>query len=163
MTDRPASDEPEAQAHLFGQDDSILINAERITTQGSWIISGTLRLRREIRTETRMLEILVRREILTVDYQEAPGAGSAGQPDQAVEALEPPNERPPVSFVLHEEQPEVILRAQPYEIVTARFSRARTGHTINESLRHEEVVIETTPGVPIRHDAAARQHNLNVP
>jgi stress response protein YsnF len=155
MTDRPQSTAPEGQTGHLDQDDTMLINAERMTTGTSWIVSGTLRLRREIRTETRMLEVLVRREILTVDYNEAVGTVGTGHADQAVEATEPPAERPPVVLVLHEEQPEVIMRSEPYEIVTARFSRARTERTIRDYLRHEDVIFEVTPGVPIRQGTEA--------
>ncbi len=121
---------------------------ERLVTQSAWVRSGVLRLRREVQVETRAIEITVRREVLTVEFDDylQPPDGTILDPAERANVAEPPVDRPAVTIVLHEEIPSVNVEVVPYEAVTARTSRVVTDGTISGVLSREQIVVESAGG-----------------
>ena len=117
---------------------TVVAYGERPVLGSEWVVSGRLRLRREIQTSTRSIEVTVRREVLTIDYD------VNGQLAPLEVAGEPPADRDPVRIVLHEEIPQLTTQSVPYEIVTAHVMRAVTQQTVGTQLTREQIVVETT-------------------
>ena len=123
---------------------TVVAFGERPVLGSEWVVSGRLRLRREIQTSTRSVEVTVRREVLTIDYDNAFEPDVNGQLAPLEVAGEPPADRDPVSIVLHEEIPQLTTQSVPYEIVTAHVMRAVTQQTVGTQLTREQIVVETT-------------------
>ena len=102
-----------------------------------------------MQTLTRTVEVTVRREVLTVDYDDefAPDGRTPGPSPQIVD--EPPLDRAPLVIVLHEEVPHVVLETVPYEVATARITRVVSEQLVGTQLAHERVALDTTPGVRV--------------
>jgi stress response protein YsnF len=84
-------------------------------------------------SETRHLEVTVRREELVIDREplaEAP-----------VAAVRPPPE--PLVVVLHEEVPVVDIRTRPYQEVTVTVELVTTEQPVSTELQHEHIQVET--------------------
>lgn len=114
----------------------------RVTTV--WTAAERLTFRRRIVTETRQVNVTVRREELIIERTAMPTAASDA-PRTAAPAR-PPGRLPsqqPLVIVLREELPVVQLTVQPYERVTATVERFTGEQTVSTELRKEHVQIVT--------------------
>lgn len=109
-----------------------------------WAEAGQIRLRRRIVTETRTVEVSVRREELEIDVldvDERRGALIGTAKDGRVS--DEPQSRRPLVIVLQEEVPEVSVQLRPYERVTVTTTIGNRTGRITDGLRHEEVQLDT--------------------
>ncbi len=88
----------------------------RITT--GWVAAERVRFERRIVTETRQVELTVRREELVVHRSALPDAAAGQPPAQAAPAGQP------LVIVLREEVPVVQLAVQPYDGSPPSWSRS---------------------------------------
>lgn len=134
---------PEAAAsgRHADEDASMTLSAERIRTSTEWVETRRVVLRRRIVTETRTVEVTLRREELVVDEvspsSSAPATDSDFEPDHA--------QHEPVVIVLRQEVPDVAVRVLPYERVTARIEYVATDEAVQASVRHEEADFGVEP------------------
>lgn len=91
-------------------------------------------LRKQIVTEMRTVDVLVRREELVVEQQSLP---SSAEPVAAVS-----NIGEPLRIVLHEEVPVITVTATPYQAVTVFVDVVDDTETVSDSVRHERIVAE---------------------
>lgn len=120
----------------------LVLSEERLSASAMWAATERVVLRRQVVTETRQVEVTVRREELVVSREAADatsreGAG-AGDPDHGTHE--------PIVMVLREEVPQVTTRVQPYEQVTVTVERTSGTETIHEQLRHEELEVQGVAG-----------------
>lgn len=120
-----------------------------------WEVSGRLRLTRRVVTGTRQIEVTVRREELTAEWEPAQPAEKPS-PLGDDEAWQPAQTRDPLVIVLHEEVPEVTLQVRAYEQATATVTRHDGDIPVAGVVRKENVTLEhSTP--PVTPAAAAQQ------
>lgn len=127
---------------------------EHLTVSSRWEVSGRLRLTRRVVTQTRQIEVTVRREELIAEWEPAqPGESGPLEDD---EAWQPAQTRDPLLIVLHEEVPEVTLQVRAYEQATATVTRHDGDLPVAGVVRKENVTLEhSTP--PVTPAAAAQQ------
>ena len=129
---------------------SVLVSAEQLNVDTEWVAAGRLRVRRRIVTETRTIEVRVRREVFEVDTShavvDAAGRITGAGLDELYNAPGPTHVDPPpplsMVFVQREEVPEVRLRIQPYEQVAVYSQLAHRLLRVDSSLAHEEVTVD---------------------
>lgn len=129
------------------------LSQERLTVSTEWFVSGGVRLRRRVVTETRTMNVKVRREELVVEEHDAAVNGTsrperAARPDAATApaVVAPTGPPAPRIIVLREEVPKLTVRVQPYEQVTAHVVLLATTSTVTEQLRHEQISVQADPG-----------------
>ncbi len=109
---------------------------ERAHVTAVWTAAERVVFRRRIVTETRQVDVTVRREELIVERTAVPTAA----PEQ------PPGRVPvqqPLVIVLREEVPVLQVAVQPYERVTATIEQLTGQQTVSAELRKEHVQITT--------------------
>lgn len=135
-----------------GGDDIVTNSGEAATTLSQevlhvgteWAEAGQIRLRRRIVTETRTVEVSVRREELEIDVldvEERRGVLIGTAKDGRVS--DEPQSRRPLVIVLQEEVPEVSVQLRPYERVTVTTTIGNRTGRVTDGLRHEEVQLDT--------------------
>lgn len=132
-----------------GDDPSVVLSGEQLRTGAEWVVAGRVRLRRRVVSQTRTIEVEVRREELIIEtHNVAPGAvgESYRGTDMTGPAVPGPDGRQSASLVvlLREEVPEVVLHPQVYERVTADVVTAGEMAVWHDNLRHEEADLSTT-------------------
>jgi uncharacterized protein (TIGR02271 family) len=128
-----------------GGDVSTTLSQEVLHVGTEWAEAGQIRLRRRIVTETRTVEVSVRREELVVDVldvDERHGALVGTAKDGRVS--DEPDPRQPLVIVLQEEVPEVTVHLRPYERVTVSTTIGNRTGRVTGGLRREEVELDTT-------------------
>ncbi len=131
------------------RDPSLILSSEHLVVDTEWVESGRVRLRREIVSETRTVEIVVRREVLVIDVQDvAPGPigesfVGTSLDGPAVAGPLAADAGPPLVLVLREEVPEIVLRTQVYERVNAEVVTVEQVAVWHDIVRHEEAATET--------------------
>ena len=126
-------------------DDATTLSQEVLHVGTEWAEAGQIRLRRRIVTETRTVEVSVRREELVVDVldvDERRGALVGTARDGRVS--DEPDPRRPLVIVLQEEVPEVSVRLRPYERVTVTTTIGHRTGRVTDDLRHEEAQLDTS-------------------
>lgn len=126
-------------------DAATTLSHEVLHVDTEWAEAGQIRLRRRIVTETRTVEVSVRREELVVDVldvDERRGALIGTARDGRVS--DEPDPQRPLVIVLQEEVPEVSVRLRPYERVTVTTSIGQRTGRVTGGLRHEEVQLDTS-------------------
>jgi len=117
-----------------GQDGpSVLRSEQQLRIDRQLVATERVRIRKRIVSETRHLEVTVRREELVIDREpltEAP-----------VEAVRPAPE--PLDIVLHEEVPVVDIRARPYQEATVTVELVTTEQPVSTEPQHEHIQVET--------------------
>jgi uncharacterized protein (TIGR02271 family) len=102
-------------------------------------------VRKRVVTETRQIEVQLRREELVVERTPVePGRAGAGVA------------REPVVLTLVEEEPVVTVRARPYERVTVVVDRVTEQRPVTAELRREQVEVAGPDGNPLVEAAPAR-------
>jgi uncharacterized protein (TIGR02271 family) len=117
----------------------VTLSREQLRAGAEWVVAGHVGLSRRIVTETRMVEVTVRREELSVETDAAvspdgviTGARLDGEPSDA-----PVLDQAPMVFVLREEIPEVVTRTRAYEQVTVHVDIVQTEHEVTGTVRTE--------------------------
>jgi len=117
-----------------GQDGpSVLRSEQQLRIDRQLVATERVRIRKRIVSETRHLEVTVRREELVIDREpltEAP-----------VEAVRPAPE--PLVVVLYEEVPVVDIRARPYQEATVTVELVTTEQPVSTELQREHIQVET--------------------
>ena len=113
---------------------------EVLHVRTEWVAAGRVRLRRRIVTETRTLQVAVRREELVVEVKDVAedhgvlfGTRRDGPP------MTEPAPAAPLVIVLQQEVPEVRLHLQPCEQVTVTTTRAARAAQLTTTIRREEL------------------------
>lgn len=122
----------------------VTLSAEQVRAGTQWVATSRLRLRRRVVTETRMVEVTLRREELVVDELEIP-------PDATSALSAEPSANPdgdtaaPLVIVLRREIPALGVRVVPYEQVNVITEYVTTEQAIQSQVRHEEVDFRVEP------------------
>ena len=152
--------DPDRDSMMADDEGSVVLtrSAERLDIDTQWFVAGRMRLRRVVSTETRTVQVEVRREELVVDTDDIPSAGdtmtgidTAGETiagDAVAGDAEP---AAPYVLYLREEVPEITTVVQPYEKVTVTTSVGTSAQRISETLGHEEITVDTAAAET--HDA----------
>ncbi len=126
MTTDPTPTTPLGTPELVLHEQQLRVTPRRVPTE-------RVVLRRRVVTETRQIELTLRREELEVHRLPL-------HDDDAAPAAAPET---PLVFVLSQEVPVVDLRTQPYETVTVHIDRV-TGHQkITETVAAEHAEVTT--------------------
>lgn len=122
----------------------MILSEEQLIVTTRWAVSGRLRLTRRVVTQTRQIEVTVRREELHEEWE--PAQPSESDPLEDGEP-QPAQTRDPLVIVLHEEVPEITLRVHPYEQATVSVTRRDGELPVTDVVRKENVTLEqTAPG-----------------
>lgn len=122
------------------------LSREVVNIDTEWAESGRVRFRRRIVTETRTLEVTVRREELEIEdlhVIDRNGALVGSAKDGPVTDAPAPAE--PLVIVLQEEVPEVSLRLRPYEQVIVTTTIGTRAGRVTSEVQREEVDVKITP------------------
>jgi uncharacterized protein (TIGR02271 family) len=131
------------------------LSREVVNIDTEWAESGRLRFRRRIVTETRTVEVTVRREELEIEelhVTDRNGALVGSAKDGPTTDAPAPAE--PLVIVLQEEVPEVSLRLRPYEQVTVTTTLGTRMGRVTSEVQREEVDVKITPADPARQHPA---------
>lgn len=131
----------------------MVLSAERAAVGIEWVLSGGVRIRKQIVTATRTVEVTVRREELVVEFRDIVAASPDGMTWAGTSYDGPPSPPPvaqhPLVLVLHEEVPDIQLHTRAYERVTTQRVLVTEQVALDTTLRREAVVLETaTPTSP---------------
>jgi stress response protein YsnF len=146
----PVPRPPETAAAGQPNAPAVTLSHEQLRVGAHWVVAGHVRLRRRIVSETRTVEVTVRREEMVVETDAAvspdgviAGLGLDGEPSAA-----PEPGQPPMVFVLREEIPEVVTRIRPYEQVTVHIDIANSLTQVSDSVSTEvaDLVVEPPAG-----------------
>ena len=129
---------------------SIAVFAERLDVGTEWTETGRVRLHRRVVTETRTVEVTVRREELVIDtdnVQDRDGVlvGTVTGGQVAARAQAPAG---PLVLALREEVAEVQLTVRPYELVTVNLIEVAESVQVSDQVRHEEVAVDASGAAP---------------
>jgi uncharacterized protein (TIGR02271 family) len=122
---------------------SSVLSEQRLLVATEWVPRERLNVRRRVVTETRQIEVTVRREELLIDHapigDEPATAGAASSASAGSPA--------PLVVVLREEVPVVGLQVRPYERVTIGVERVRSDALVEGELAREqaELVMDEQP------------------
>ncbi|WP_337063358.1 YsnF/AvaK domain-containing protein, partial [Kineococcus sp. G2] len=116
----------------------VLRSAEELRTRTVRAPRERVRIRKQIVSEVRTVEVPVRVERLVVEHEPLDGAaaGPAGENPTGPASAEP------LEIVLHEEVPVVSLRVQPVEVVRVGVRTVQDEEVVEVDLRSEQVVVE---------------------
>ncbi|WP_375504287.1 DUF2382 domain-containing protein [uncultured Jatrophihabitans sp.] len=132
----------------------MVISKEQLVANGAWVESGHVRLRRRVVSETRTVDVVVRREELVVETLDVEPVGP-GQRYRGTALDGPPVPRAPIGaneplvILLREELPEVVVHTQVYERVTAHVETVTEMTLWRDSLRHEEISVDDDSSRPV--------------
>lgn len=99
-----------------------------------------VRVRRAVVTETRTIEVQVRREELRIER--TPVEPEAAQAFLAATAGEPGPAAQDITVVLREEVPEVVTHVRPVERVRVAVERTTVQREVRADLDREEITVE---------------------
>ena len=116
-------------------DTAMTLSAERLITGTQWVPTGRLVIRRRIVTETRTVEVTLRREELVVE-EVGPPEVVPGEPAPA-DSVHGAHE--PLVIVLRQEVPDVTVHVEPYELVRVHVGYGSSERELQAQVRHEEV------------------------
>ena len=127
---------PHERAELVPE---VVRHAEQLSIDTVWVPAQTVRITRQIITETVTLTVNVRREVASVDHLPVPHgpAGLGGVHDTGG--------HPPLEIVLSQEVPVVTLQARPYERLRIGVQELAGETTVRDQVRVEQVDIVTVP------------------
>lgn len=141
-----SADRPGTSGEAAGGTATVTLSAEQLLTATEWVESGHVRFRRRIVTETRTVDVEVRREELIIEVRGAV-PGPVGESylgtvldGPAVAAPVRSDER--VVVLLREEVPVVTMQPRVYERITTEIVRSTGVAVLHDNVRHEEVRTE---------------------
>ncbi len=114
--------------------ETIVLSEEQARVGTRRVAAERVILRRRVVTETRTVEVTLRREELEVEHV----ALDAGQ---AVEDAP----REPLVIVLREEVPDVSVRVRPYEQVRVSVETVTEHQVVQTDVRRERLEVDTKP------------------
>lgn len=120
----------------------VVLHQERLQVDTVRQPTERLLVRRVITTETRQIEVTVRREELRLErlsVEDQPTSTTAASTGGTSTG------RPALVLVLSQEVPTVQLHTQPYERVTLHVDTVTDQQHVTEPLAHEQVEVVTTP------------------
>ncbi|WP_432538166.1 DUF2382 domain-containing protein [Kineococcus auxinigenes] len=119
----------------------VVRSAEELRVQRVRVPSERVRIRKEVVSEVRTVQVPVRVERLVVEREPLDAAGDGAQGDEPAGAA--PVE--PLVIVLHEEVPVVSVRVEPTEVVRVGVRQVRGEEAVRAELRTEHVEVVTEP------------------
>ena len=119
----------------------VVLSAEQLQVRSTRVPRETVRVRKEVVTELRTIEVPVRVERLVITHEPPAGTPSAGDDARGTGAGSAQGARD-LEVVLHEEVPEVSVRVQATERVRVRVVSVEDVETVTAELAHEEAVVE---------------------
>lgn len=125
----------------------VVLHEERLQLATVRRPTERLLVRRVITTQTRQIEVTVRREELRIERLPA-------DEDQPIGAMADGN-RPALVVVLSQEVPTVQLHTQPYERVTVHIDTITEQQQVTTTLAHEQAEIDASPVGPVNHTRPA--------
>ena len=136
----------------------VTLSREQLRVDTEWVVAGHVRLRRRVVSETRMIEVTVRREELVVETDAAvtPEGVIAGPDLDGEPTAAPVLGQAPMVFVLREEIPEVATRTRAYEQVTAHVGIAQTTQQPADTVRTEVADLVIDPIDPTAMSRSSR-------
>ena len=148
-----AANQPNVASASNSDDDAMTLSGERlVVTAKEWAVTGTVAVRRRVVTETKTIQVTVRREELVVDPPTSPSTGSVTTDGGAQGGTADPSSEvggdagsdahtthAALVIVLSEEVPEVSLRVNAYEQVTVYVDPITSDVKIPAQLRREVV------------------------
>ena len=129
MTGRTAGTATTLGATPLAGPASMLLSEEQLQTELVTVPIRRIVVRRHVVEERRMVEVVLRREELTVEERPLPGEAAVGSP----------GERTPLVVLLRQEEPVVTTRTVPYERVTVSVNSVQTDEVVTASVRHEKL------------------------
>lgn len=121
---------------------SVVRSEERLRVGHTLVAAERVLVRRRVVTETRMVEVQVRREELVVErVPVGPGDRAAGAGALGTGGPGTPGE---LVLELREEVPVLTTVVRPVERVRVRVERVAGTQQVTAELRHEEVVVDDT-------------------
>jgi uncharacterized protein (TIGR02271 family) len=123
------------------------LRQEQLRVGAEWVASARVRVRRRVVSETRTVQITLRREELVIETDTAVAADGAtvGIVFDGPAVAAPTGPVEPLVIVLREERPEIITRPYPYERVTVHVDLAATEQQIDSQARGETVDYAVQP------------------
>lgn len=140
--------DPQNSAGSARQPDPVVtLSGERLRVATQWVESGRVRVRRQVTSETRTVEVTVRREELLVETQAAAvtDAAPGGAPSDGEPAPGPHPGHEPLVFVLSEEVPEVTMRTRAYQQVSVHVDVVSTEQTVQAELHRQAADLAIAP------------------
>jgi uncharacterized protein (TIGR02271 family) len=137
----------------FGQRQSghpdvvMTLRQEQLRVGAEWVAAGRVRVRRRVVSETRTVQVTLRREELVLDTDAAVAVHGAtvGIMFDGPAVAAPTGPVEPLVIVLREERPEIVTRLYPYERVTVHVDLAATEQQIDSPVRTEAVDYAVQP------------------
>ena len=123
---------------------AVTVSEERLRVSTQWVQSGRVRLRRQVVSETRTIEVTVRREELVVEAFDT-GAADTGADASGGDASggDPSGTHEPMVFVLHEEVPQIAMAGtRAYERVTVHVDVAVSEQSVGGQVRREQADVD---------------------
>lgn len=135
INDGPNYGEPHANQPLTVR----TLPRERVRVGAEWVAAGRVRISRRVVSETRMVQVTLRREELVIETDAAVATNGAmvGTVLDGPAVAAPADLVEPLVVVLREEWPEIITRMCPYERVTVHVDLAETEQRIYSQARAE--------------------------
>ena len=134
----------------------VTVSEERLLVSTQWVETGRVRVRRRVTSETRSVQVTVRREELLIETDAEPGADDTNAANTGVANTnadntvvgEPHLNHEPLVIVLREDVPEVTVTTRPYERVIVHVDLAATEETVGGQVRreHADVTVESDAG-----------------
>ncbi|WP_432524984.1 DUF2382 domain-containing protein [Kineococcus sp. SYSU DK006] len=119
----------------------VVLSAEQLQVRSTRVPRETVRVRKEVVTELRTIEVPVRVERLVITHEPPAGTRAAGDDARGTATGTAPEARD-LEVVLHEEVPEVSVRVRPTERVRVRVVSVEDVETVSAELSREEAVVE---------------------
>ena len=140
---RPGHSEPRPDR----PDAELTLREEQVRVGTEWVAAGRVRVRRRVISETRMVQVTVRREELVIETDAAVAADGAmvGMVLDGAAVAPPAGPVDPLVIVLREERPEVSTRLYPYERVTVHVDLTATEQRVDSQVRSERVDYAVQP------------------
>lgn len=129
-----------------GQPTEMTLSKEVLHLGTEWTVSGGIRMRRRIVTETRTVQVTLRREELEfeVEHIEHEQDGTLLGSNYAGPVTGPPQPKAPLVIVLQQEEPDIGVRLVPYEKITVTTTLVRGAQQVQAGLRHEVPDLQVT-------------------
>ncbi len=118
----------------------VVLHEQRLRVATSWQPTERLIVRRVITTQTRQIEVTVRREELRLERQPAHDLPT-GQVKDATSVPRDPSDGPVLVIVLSQEEPVVHLRSRPYEQVSIHLDTVTEQQQVNMALSREQAEV----------------------
>jgi len=138
----PTGRPPRQSPSPTGREDAVEMvrSEERLHASVEWVTAERVRISKRIVTENKTFTVQVRREELVVErFPAGETTGGSPEPTDAGGAVGGVSTAPVVELVLHEEVPEITLRAVPTEWVLVYKDTITGNTTVDATVRREQI------------------------